>query len=257
MRKYFDECDFVEGSDAGENGAFCVQFSNRHTPVLIVDCPCLNDVLFRQGKNMMEHPGNAMFRDLILDYLDREEAWKAGADSFGNSNILNGLMQNQTFDLNSPEKMGYGKYGFLNSWILNEIFNQRKGRFLEWDRFQDLHVIKNKISIVFSKHRNRKTKPMASYTGNTKPGHSNSGVFQSSGGDGVDSASAYRFVQGRMPGASLGGMCCNSNRNLFDDQVRVFTRSTSGHSTPNTNNNNTSEDSSSMLANRKRGWEDL
>ena len=32
---------------------------------MIVECPSLSDVLFRQGKSMFNHPGNVMVRNLI------------------------------------------------------------------------------------------------------------------------------------------------------------------------------------------------
>jgi hypothetical protein len=144
----------------GGNGFFRVQFPDQ-PPMLIVDFPGYNDVLFRQGKTMMEHPGNVMFRDLILDYLESEQAWKADNIDRGNGNVgIGSKMGDKT-----PEAMGYGKHRFLNSWILDQVYGKRQGRFLEWDReravwtlMTDLVVIKNKISIVFSKHRNRREK---------------------------------------------------------------------------------------------------
>lgn len=263
-RKYFEECHFIEGSDASGNGAFRVHFSDRHSPVLIVDCPGSNDVLFRQGKNMMEHPGNVMFRDLILNYLDREEAWKvesaAGCSKRNNSNIT---MQNHTVDVYSPEEAGYGKRGFINSLILNEIFNQRKGRFLEWDLeylvwtiMTDLNAIKNKISIVFSKHRNRKSKSVAGQTAIAKRGHSAVGADQTNSDDAIDSATGYQFVQGRLPGACSGEIVCNSNRNSLDDPMHHFMRSTPEPSASISKASDGSE-SSSVMANRKRGRDDL
>ncbi len=263
-RKYFEECHFVGASDASGNGAFRVQFSDQHTPVLIVDCPGSNDILFRQGKNMMEHPGNVMFRDLILNYLDREEAWKAeSAVGCSKRNNSNTTIHNQRVDVLSPEAAGYGKHGFINALILNEIFNQRKGRFLEWDLeylvwtvMTDLNAIKNKISIVFSKHRNRKTKSITGQKIIAKPGHSIAGAVQPNGDDAIDSAAAYQFVQGRLPGASLGELVCNPNRNFFDSPMHLFMRSTPEPSASISKANDESE-SSSVVANRKRGRDDL
>jgi hypothetical protein len=36
----------------------------------IVDCPCLNDVVFRQGSSSIDNPGNAVFRLLVLKYFE-------------------------------------------------------------------------------------------------------------------------------------------------------------------------------------------
>jgi len=150
-REYFEEGCF---EDDGRNGYFRVQFPNKAFK-LIVDCPGSNDVLFRQGKNMMEHPGNIMFRNLIMSYLEQEEAWKASC-----------LGSGETMDEdNHSNVIGFGKHRFLNSWILDEICSKRQGRFLEWDRerfvwvlMADLTMIKNKVSIAFSKCRNQKEK---------------------------------------------------------------------------------------------------
>ena len=141
-------------------------------------------------------------------------------------------------------------------WI-SLIFNQRKGRFLKWDLeymvwtvMTDLNAIKNKISFVFSKHRNQKTKSIA---GRTKSGHSIAGAVQPNGDDAIDSAAAYRFVQGRFPGTSLRELICNPNRN--NDQMHLFMRSTPEPSTSISKANDENE-SSSVVANRKRGRDD-
>eukprot|EP00536_Pseudo-nitzschia_multiseries_P007986 jgi/Psemu1/240781/estExt_Genewise1.C_1940027 len=40
----------------------------------MVECPSLNDVIFRGGKSYMSHPGNMMFRGLIETHIDEHSA---------------------------------------------------------------------------------------------------------------------------------------------------------------------------------------
>lgn len=284
-RKYFEEGHFEEDVDGRGNGVFRVHFHDRASPVFIVDSPGSNDVLFRQGKTMMEHPGNVMFRDVILDYLDQEEAWEAGG-------IVNNEFVAPLGVTNTPSYishpvfgkyiMGYGKQRVLNSLILNEIYEQRKGRFLEWDRdkcvwalMTDLSVIKSKISFLFSKCRNRKATSSISHPTTTQRGaskeqqqrqHPTSSEIHTavprckpSGNDATDAAAAYQFVEGRMPVASFGEAFCNPKRNVFGDSNRFFVSpaSSSSNSNPSTNTQaNTSFQTSSEAANRKRSRKD-
>lgn len=71
----------------------------------IIDCPGLNDVVFRRGKNMNHHPGNAKFMSLIEERIFEH-----------------------TIDLNtSPERR-------LSIEVeLIEKVRQEGGRFLKWD----------------------------------------------------------------------------------------------------------------------------
>jgi len=156
-----------------------------------VDCPRSNDVLFRQGKDMMEHPGNKMFRDLILSSLAHQEALKKrmrpsslpnpetennrsdpnreaspAAEATPTATPLETLFApgaaNHANDDATASALAFGKHRFVNSWILDEILDRRGGRFLEWDRrntvwyvMTDIPTIKNKISVVYSKYRKR------------------------------------------------------------------------------------------------------
>ncbi len=207
-RKLFEEGQFEEGSDGLGQGVFRLQFSGRSYPHLIVDCPCSSDVLFRQGKTMMEHQGNVMFRDLILDYLEREDAWRFNRSS--------------GFDF-SNEQITYGKQQFLNSWILREIFDRRRGRFLEWDReksvwvlMTDLVTIKRKISVVYTKYRKLKARPNHTLATTTDTPEQVQPI-----GAGSSTTAAYQFLNDPMtsiPGSSFGGFCGNNNRSDYGNQ---------------------------------------
>lgn len=117
-----------------------------------VECPGWNDVVFRKGKTMMEHPGNVMLRDLILNSLEQDEVWKVQMKSADT--------KNHTSIENKASTPGHGKQWFLNSFILEEITNNRKGRFLEWDkgimmwkRITDIGQVRARISILYCKYR--------------------------------------------------------------------------------------------------------
>lgn len=128
-----------------------------------VECPGWNDVVFRKGKTMIEHPGNVMLRDLILSSLEQDEVWKAQMKSTD--------MKNHTSIENKVSTPGHGKQWFLNCFIVEEITANRKGRFLEWDknmlmwkRIMDIGQVRARISILYCKYRKRREAELATTT---------------------------------------------------------------------------------------------
>ena len=89
-----------------------------------IECPNLNDVIFRTGKSYMCHPGNVMFRSLIESKMDEH------------------------FTATRKEKAA------IAWWIVNEV-ERRGGRFLRWDNrgwwteFVDRSEIRYKIPTYF------------------------------------------------------------------------------------------------------------
>ena len=88
-----------------------------------IDCPRLNDVVFRSGSTMIANPGNVMFRDLI--------------------------------ELKIRRKMRRTKEEVAIE-IMDEILQDRKGRFLVWDNnnncwveLQDMFEVKSKIATTY------------------------------------------------------------------------------------------------------------
>ena len=67
----------------------------------IVECPGSNDVIFKPGKKLPNHPGNILFRNLILS---KEDEYTTIAAKRG-----------------------------LYRWLVTEIKFQHKGRFLKWN----------------------------------------------------------------------------------------------------------------------------
>lgn len=89
-----------------------------------IECPNLNDVIFRTGKSYMCHPGNVMFRSLIEAKLDEH------------------------FSSTRKEKAA------IAWWIVEQV-EVKNGRFLKWDQrgwwteFEDRSEIRYKIPTYF------------------------------------------------------------------------------------------------------------
>ena len=87
---------------------------------LFVECPGSHDIVFRHGKTMTQHPGNIMFRDLILTYFEKEKEWTASRQQFVAMKILG---KNNDDDDDKHDKddkddtVSYGKHHFTNYWI--------------------------------------------------------------------------------------------------------------------------------------------
>lgn len=98
-----------------------------------IECPGLNDVVFRFGKSCMSHPGNVMFRGLIEAKFDEHD---------GSSSIT--TKWNATW------------------WVVKEVLTARKGRFLVWDgsgeywtQIRSRDDIRSRVAICFKEHKKR------------------------------------------------------------------------------------------------------
>jgi hypothetical protein len=61
MRQWMRVRFVLEGSDKD----FLKRQKQSETPMTVIECPTVNDVIFRQGTSTMYHPGNAFFRSMI------------------------------------------------------------------------------------------------------------------------------------------------------------------------------------------------
>jgi hypothetical protein len=77
--------------------------SNDTSPIQLIECPFLADVVFKAGTSNVSHPGNATFRDLLYAYHD---------EYFNAQSVL--------------EKQ------YTVSTIIQDV-KRRRGRFLEWN----------------------------------------------------------------------------------------------------------------------------
>ena len=109
--------------------------------VTIVECPGLNDVVFRQGTSSMENPGNVVCRDLVLSLLeDRDRA--------------TGNTANHCNTIISSSVAAKVHHEFVDR-LVDQIENQHGGRFLEWDKQRGTWTqmiggakVKQKVSVL-------------------------------------------------------------------------------------------------------------
>ncbi len=117
--------------------------------VKIVECPCSNDIVFRNGTQSMENPGNVMFRNSILSYwVDRE---RKRSSSVENKSSLSSSAADDAQDRNFRDK------------LIREIEIEKNGRFLEWDKnlnvwiqMKDKARIHRKVGMVFYNYTKRR-----------------------------------------------------------------------------------------------------
>jgi len=134
--------------------------------IVVVECPLLNDVVFRQGKPYKENPGNDVLRDSILEEMNRKMLASLESNSYyGNTNRMNGHSNNH----GNGNHHGRDTNGALDSsteqfcnWLIEEIENNRKGRFLTWDGslnswvlMSDTFKIRRKISVSLYNYEKR------------------------------------------------------------------------------------------------------
>jgi hypothetical protein len=115
-------------SDSSSDGASSSELSNRSS---MIECPSLNDVIFRSGKSYMSHPGNMMFRGLIEQHIEEH----------------NSATQDRKKSL---------------TWQVIDEVELKGGRFLEYDRalgtwteLTDRGAIRHKIATYFKEFRRK------------------------------------------------------------------------------------------------------
>ena len=100
----------------------------------LIDCPELNDVVFRFGTSYLCHPGNVMFLGLIesksVEHTNASQEQKKA----------------------------------ITWWVIDQIETKRKGRFLAWDSktgswsvMTDHAQIRNKVAVCFREQRKKRS----------------------------------------------------------------------------------------------------
>ena len=122
---------------------------NNTELVTIVECPCSNDVVFRNGTQSMENPGNVMFRNSILSYWSESERTRS---SENNKNSSNDGKKNRASATTSAADDAQDRT--FRDELVRDI--ERKGRFLEWDKnlnawvqMKDKGRIHRKVGMAF------------------------------------------------------------------------------------------------------------
>uniref|UniRef100_A0A7S4ARV9 DUF6824 domain-containing protein n=1 Tax=Pseudo-nitzschia australis TaxID=44445 RepID=A0A7S4ARV9_9STRA len=111
----------------------------------MIECPSMNDVIFRAGKSYMSHPGNMMFRELIETHITEHNAASQGR----------------------KQKL---------TWQVIQEVEMKGGRFLEynraletWTALTDRGLLRHKIATHFKEYRR---KLRASLRSSNAPGSS-------------------------------------------------------------------------------------
>lgn len=144
---------------ANENTKGSQKNNKKDKSLVVVECPLLNDVVFRQGKPYKANPGNDVLRDSILEEMNRKMSASLESDSnYGHSN--------SDRNCNHPGREISGALDSSTeqfcSWLIEEIENNRKGRFLTWDGslnswvlMSDTFKIRRKISVSLYNYEKR------------------------------------------------------------------------------------------------------
>jgi hypothetical protein len=105
-----------------------IEETNEDSPI---ECPGMNDVIFRFGKSYLSHPGNATFRGLIEAHFDEHHD-----------------------TTNTDTKVAV-------TWKIVEDVERRGGRFLVWDKrgwwavATDRAQIRSKVAVSLKEHKKR------------------------------------------------------------------------------------------------------
>jgi len=141
--------------------------ANANTHVTIVECPCVNDVVFRRGTPSWDNPGNAAFRGLMLDHFRRKAERQRLRDNNGDT----ATNANANANTNAKEDQ------IFCDWLMDQQHTTTQAdprgrfrfRFLEWQKnLTWVHMesdtkdqkakIRHKISIaIYNFGRNWKT----------------------------------------------------------------------------------------------------
>lgn len=226
---------------------------NSHTNILdhfvtapksskIIECPALNDVIFRQGSKVTssENPGNRIFQDLLGTFLTEKERVTQQLKQAEKERVTQQLEQadakfaHQPSDIipdfigtqsseaiippaaNTDSKQsidGKKKTGkSFCDWLIDHIEQERKGRFLEWNStvngwvvMRDKAQISKKVSNTLYNWGKRIGKRSRHHTEPTFENNTTNGNDQSRK---KDHFNAYRFIDGRRPPFEQEETCC-------------------------------------------------
>ena len=161
------------------HGGIVSKKKKNSKPVVVVECPLLNDVVFRQGKPYKANPGNDVLRDSILEELKRKMIATTQSNNKStpknSSTNNNQIKTNGCYKVEEEYKSDAGDCNNENSssgtdistdhfcnWLVDEIQINRKGRFLTWDsglsswvQMEDKMKIRRKISVSLYNYEKR------------------------------------------------------------------------------------------------------
>jgi len=120
---------------------------------VVVECPGSNDVIFRRGTSSMENPGNNMYRDMILTYLEGQERHNHWHEP--QVEPVPSIMMMPTTKTKTITTASTTTHTIMIDWLLDQIINRKQGRILDWSKklntwiqMSDEIEIKKKISAL-------------------------------------------------------------------------------------------------------------
>lgn len=138
----------------------------------MIECPSLNDVVFRQGTSSMSHPGNAMLRGLV------ESKWKE----------LENRSKNNNCNVKSKKKLTSDatvKTRALVFEIIEEVITHNNGRFLiwndkmgAWSQLNNMEQIYLKMEYIVRDFRKFTRQTQKQQQADEKPSHAESSQKQ-------------------------------------------------------------------------------
>lgn len=239
-RAYIERREEEKEKENGTN-----QWKRKDKSLVVVECPLLNDVVFRQGKPYKANPGNDVLRDSILEELNRKMlASLEFSKSHDKDHVCTNELPKHSGHSNSSGTTESSTETFCD-WLFKEIQNNRKGRFLAWDGninswvlMTDGYKIRRKISVALYNCEKRHSITFGKATTERKErrqmqeSSSSTSLSGSMVGNGptplpVKSTSddlAYRFIEGGKAISTcnlfpLGG-CVNTKNNNGGERKR-------------------------------------
>ena len=141
MKKWMRLRQFIEEPMYDKDGHIIDDASSSRLSV--IECPYLNDIIFRQGTSIMNHPGNATFRALIAaKYKNFDSDGDGGNNSNTNSNTNSNSNSTNT-------KPPYKTRVFVEE-VMEDI-KKMNGRVLKWDDEQGCWKVLEDESQIYVK----------------------------------------------------------------------------------------------------------
>jgi len=129
----------VTGSSYGNAHIMGTTSSLRTTNTIVTEAPYLYDILFKQGTQLTNHPGNIALRNLIQDKVKQQ--YDINNNNNNNNNTINTTTTTtKTKNNNTTKQQVVWKTKTVISAIVDEIqqnSNNETVRFLHWNKNKD------------------------------------------------------------------------------------------------------------------------
>ena len=220
------ECEYQSACEKNINNKI------EHELLTIVECPCFSDVIFRNGTQSMENPGNAMFRNSILSYWEEREQARLSSSCI-NNNSNNSNLLGAAGTISAADDAHDRKF---RDDLVREIEVEKKGRFLVWNKSLNVWVqirnkkkIQRKVAMVFYNCTKRRHNNIIGKSNNANKRRTRSTTTAATKCNSDDSRTssslAYQFIdKSRLSEGKRGLLCCgNSSVSGSSDDDEMMT----------------------------------